>query len=107
MAQNAVAHLCEIQARNQLGTPGGEEFSEKGQNFFNFFKLCPIVLNYVQHIFPGGREKNFEGELCTPSNGPGEMAPVAKLKCASLLIIYVSYIDTIFMKVKTSRTSIF
>jgi len=41
MAQNGVAHLCEMQARNQLGTPGCEEFSEKGQNFITF-------LNYVQ-----------------------------------------------------------
>jgi len=39
-----------IQARSQLGTPGGKEFSERGPN------LCPIVLNYVQHIFPGGRK---------------------------------------------------
>jgi len=38
------------QARNQLGTPGGEEFSEKGPNF----KLRAIVSHYVQHIFPGG-----------------------------------------------------
>jgi len=59
MAQNAVVYLCEMQARNQLGTPGGEEFSEKGPNFFNFFKPCPLVLNYVQHIFPGGARTNF------------------------------------------------
>jgi len=54
-------------------------------------------------FFQGGREQIFKGTLCTPSNGPGEMAPMAKMKCASLLIIYVSYIDTIFMKVKPSR----
>jgi len=29
---------------------GGEEFSEEPK----FFKLCPIVLNYVQDIFPSG-----------------------------------------------------
>jgi len=31
---------------NHLGTPWGEEFSERG----------PIFLNYVQHIFPGGKK---------------------------------------------------
>jgi len=30
-----------------------------------------------------------------------EMAPVAQLKCATFLIIYVLYISTIFTKVKT------
>jgi len=30
-----------------------------------------------------------------------EMAPVAQLKCATFLIIYVLYIGTIFTKVKT------
>jgi len=34
------------------------------------------VLNYVQHIFPAWCEKIFKGTLCTPSNGPGEMAPM-------------------------------
>ena len=34
------------QARNQLGTPGGEACSEKD----------PIFLNYVQHIFPGEKK---------------------------------------------------
>jgi len=33
----------EYQARNQLGTPVGAK---------RFLILCPIVLNYVQHIFP-------------------------------------------------------
>jgi len=32
---------------------GGEEFSERGPNFF---KLCPIVLNYVQNVFPRGQK---------------------------------------------------
>jgi len=36
-----------MQARYQLGSPGGEEFSERRPNF----------LNYVQHIFPGGGAK--------------------------------------------------
>jgi len=58
-------------------------------------------------FFQESKKKNFEGTLCTPSNGPGEMAPMAKLKCASLLIIYVSSTGKYIMKVKTSRKSIF
>jgi len=42
------------QARNQLGTPGGRRDFWEGPNRF---ELCPIVLNYVQHIFPGGGKK--------------------------------------------------
>jgi len=42
------------QARNQLGTPGGAENSWEGPKFF---RLCPIFLNYVQHIFPGKTKK--------------------------------------------------
>jgi len=43
------------QARNQRGTPGGaKSFLREAQ----IFKLCPIVLTYVQHIFSGGA-KNF------------------------------------------------
>jgi len=40
------------QARNQLGAPGGAEFSERSPNF----------LNYVQHIFLGSA-KNILGVL--------------------------------------------
>ena len=57
-------------------------------------------------FFQEGAKSFFKGALCTPSDGPGEMAPMAKLKCASLLIIYVSQIGKIFMKVKPSRKSI-
>jgi len=42
------------QARNQLGTPGGAKRFQKGAQIF---KLCPVVLNYVQHIFQGGEKK--------------------------------------------------
>jgi len=38
---------------------------EAGRRLFwegpKFFKLCPTVLNYVQHIFPGGAKKIFGG----------------------------------------------
>ena len=45
------------QTRNQLGTPGGaKSFLRRDQ----IFKLGPIVLNYFQRIFPGGR-KFFSG----------------------------------------------
>ena len=41
------------QARNQLGTLGGAKVSLKGPQFF---LLCPVVLNYVQHNFQGRRK---------------------------------------------------
>jgi len=52
------------QACIQLGTPRGANrrlFWEEHK----FFKLCPIVSNYVQRIFPGG-SKNFLGGACAP-----------------------------------------
>ena len=48
------------QARSQLRTAGGEKSFLRGPKFF---KLCPMVLNNVQHIFPGG-VKNSAGVLC-------------------------------------------
>jgi len=42
-----------VQPRNQLVAPwGAKSFLKGGQ----FFKLCPIVLKYVQHILPGGEK---------------------------------------------------
>ena len=38
------------QARNQLGIPGVAKSFLRGPKFF---KLCPIVFNYAQQIFPG------------------------------------------------------
>jgi len=35
-----------------------------------FFKLCPILLNYAQHIFPGGA-KNIVGVASPPLRYPG------------------------------------
>jgi len=52
-----IANFSSHQARNQLRTPGGAKiFLRRAQNF----ELCPIILNYVQHIFPGGA-KIFQG----------------------------------------------
>jgi len=53
------------QLRNRLGNPG------EAKNFLRgapIFKLFPIVLNYAQHIFPGGVRKNLRRflPLCTP-----------------------------------------
>jgi len=39
----------EGQVRNQLETPIGEELT-------HFLKLCPMVFNFVQHIFTGGKQ---------------------------------------------------
>jgi len=40
-----------IQARKRLRTPAGAKSFLRGAKFF---ELCPIFLNYVQHVFPGG-----------------------------------------------------
>ena len=40
--------LLDLQARNQLGTTGGEKSFLRGGKFF---EICPIVSKYVQHIF--------------------------------------------------------
>jgi len=42
-----------IQARNQLGTPGGAKSFLRGAKCF---KLCPIVSNCVEHNFRRGGE---------------------------------------------------
>jgi len=55
-------HAKYNQARNQLGT------SRRAKSFlrgFKFFTLCPMDLNYVQNIFPGG-SKNFLGRAFAP-----------------------------------------
>jgi len=54
--------IYHCQARNQLGTPGGAKSLLRG---VQHFKLCPIVLNYVQHIFPAGA-KNILGGPAPP-----------------------------------------
>jgi len=51
-----------IQARNQIGSPGGRRVFCKGTKFF---KLFPMILNYVQHIFTGG-SKIFVGGIWPP-----------------------------------------
>ena len=54
---------CRLQqARSQLGTPGGAKGFLRGAQIF---ELCPIVLNHVQHIFPGGA-KIFLGGIHPP-----------------------------------------
>ena len=45
----------------------GREVFREGPKFF---ELCPIFLNDVQHIFPGGA-KNFLGGLGSPGYEPG------------------------------------
>jgi len=56
-------YVChQRQARNQLETLGGAKSFSRGTQIF---WLCPIVSNYVQHIFPGGTNK-FAGRLRPP-----------------------------------------
>ena len=54
-----------------------------------FFKLCPIVLNYVQQIFPGGK-KFSRRSFAPPGYGPGRnrftehcTGQVARSTCSS------------------------
>jgi len=42
-----------MQARNQLGTPGS---AKRFLREVKMFELCPIILNYAQHIFPEAAE---------------------------------------------------
>jgi len=49
-----IYHNSSSQVRNQLGTPGGAKRFLRGAQFF---ELCPILLNYVQHIFIEGEKK--------------------------------------------------
>ena len=51
---------------------GGKKFSGRASTFF---KLCPIILNYVQHIFPGG-SKNLPGKKA--SGAPLSYGPVSE-----------------------------
>jgi len=59
-----ILHLLPIvrinrqQVPNQLETPGGAKTFWEGPKFF---ELCPIVLNYVQQIFPRGTKKFLGG----------------------------------------------
>ena len=55
------------QARNKFGTPGGAKSFLCGAQFF---ELCPIVSNYVQHIFLGGAKKIL-GAFASLGYGPG------------------------------------
>jgi len=60
---------CGLQARNQLGTPGGAKSFPKGPHFLT----CPIFLNHVQQMFPG-EAKNFLG-TASPPFAPSGYAP--------------------------------
>jgi len=51
------------QTRNQLGTPWGRRVFREGPKPF---ELHPIVLNYVQHVFPGGERKILRGGRSLP-----------------------------------------
>jgi len=46
-------HSSETRPVTSLGLQGGEEFSESGPNFLNYFQY----FKNVQHIFPGGGRK--------------------------------------------------
>jgi len=63
MVLSAWLHYYQTMTRpaTSLGHQGGESFLRVAQ----IFELCPILLNYVQHIFPK-EAKNFIGDLRPP-----------------------------------------
>ena len=78
--------FCKANVVTSLGHQVGRRVFWEGPKLF---KLCPMVLNYVQHIFPGGGEKNVGGssppvQCALPSYGPG--CNSSKLKVANLYI---------------------
>jgi len=54
-----------MKARNQRGTLGWAKSFLRGAQIF---KLCSVILNFAQHILPGGRNPPVP-----PSYGPGCM----------------------------------
>jgi len=75
------------QARNQLGTPGVTKGFLRGSQIF---KLCPIVFNYAQHIFPGGSNVFAGGST-----------PCAPIRFTGLLwlIHHPNHADRIFIRI--------
>jgi len=60
-----------------LGHQGGRVLWEGTK----FFKLCPIILNYVLHISPGGAGNFVWGGFASPGYGPGGNAvPTPNIK---------------------------
>jgi len=64
------------QARKQLETPGGAKSFPRGAPIF---KLCPIVLIDVQHIFPGGAKNFIGGSPPLVTGLPGKLRCVIAL----------------------------
>jgi len=56
-------HTCFFQARNQLRTPKSAENFLRG---VKIFEPCPIVLNFVQHVFQV-RRKVYQRGLLPPA----------------------------------------
>jgi len=68
-----------VQARNQLGAPGGAKSSERGPNF----------LKAVQHMFSGEGRKKLYGCLRPPWLGPAHV-PHGIKKYSSSCQIYLN-----------------
>jgi len=58
---STVTYMVMARPVTNLGHQEGRRVFREGPKFF---QLCPIFLNYVQHIFPGGNI--FLGELRHP-----------------------------------------
>jgi len=78
-------HDYYYQARNLLGIPrGAKSFLRGAQNF----SLCPIDLNYVQNIFPGGAKNILGG--ASPPCGPLVTSLITTEDLNTLKPIYVN-----------------
>jgi len=83
------------QVRNQLGKPPGgcEEFSEGAPNF----------LNYVQHIFPGGRKIFQEGQIQPCAH----LVTGLDIPVVSMLVLHLkateSFLETSHSALKNTR----
>jgi len=69
---------CGFEVSELIKCLRGEEFPERGPNFLNYVH-CPIVLNYIQNIFPKGAKKflapsiyghAYLGDNCAPAPTP-------------------------------------
>ena len=85
-AQNADTHIPICRPVTSLGSQEGRRVFREGTKIF---ELCPIFLNYVQHIFPGGR-KFFQRGLRPPCAHPLVTGlPI----CGAALLVQVPLVD--------------
>jgi len=77
--------MCDLFFSCFVALDQGSLEHQEGRRVFcersKFSKLRPIVLKYVQHIFPGGQ--NFFSEALPPDYGPGSGVSNKRAACDS------------------------